>query len=96
MLGESRVIMGAEGDGLWIVALLAFVLLWWGPAVHYTIKMRRSRWIGDDHQKKLLVYLWLAPLLGTIVCMALFSRTGKLHRLSDDEHTQVWVEGEDV
>lgn len=69
---------------------LFLVAVWLIPAVIYTEKIIRTDELAAFRKRRLLVYLWCAPLIGSFICLILFSNTGQLRRLSEAEHRSFW------
>jgi len=79
---------------LMVFLVLAF-FIWLVPAVMYTIKIQSLREIDSSLKKQLLIYLWLIPPIGAIICLIMFSKTGQLRKLSEREHSDIWVAHDD-
>jgi len=73
-----------------ILAGVFLVGIWIVPAIIYTDKIKNSDDYSSHTKRQLLFYLWLAPLIGWLICVVMFSKMGKLRRISESEHRSFW------
>ena len=76
-----------------LIALLALVgaIVWFVPALIFSVKVLRTDELESHLQKQLLIYLWVAPVIGAVICAVMFSKIGKLRKLSESEHKSIWA-----
>lgn len=67
------------------LGLIALVL-WLIPAIIFTAKVKSHPQLDKDYKKHLIIPLWTAPIIGNLVCVFVFAKTGKLNKLSHGEH----------
>ncbi|KZY34358.1 hypothetical protein A3752_18880 [Oleiphilus sp. HI0081] len=85
--------MDSDVEILIAIFLVVALFIWLIPALIYTIKISRLKRIDPVLKKQLISSLWFMPPVGCIICLVLFSKTGKLRKLLEQEHHQVWVAG---
>jgi Gpi18-like mannosyltransferase len=72
-----------------VIALV--LILWVFPATLLTIKVLNVKNINNSLKRQLILPMWFVPLIGNLVCYFAFARTGKLNRLSPEEHKRIWA-----
>lgn len=72
-----------------VIALL--LILWVIPATVLTIKVLNVKNIDTQFKKQLILPMWFVPLIGNLVCYFVFAKTGKLNKLSPEEHRRIWA-----
>ena len=80
-------------DGREVLVILVIVLAftWLLPAAIFTLKIVRERRIDIPMKRRLIFYLWAAPIIGAVVCSLVFAKVGKLRKLSASEHRDLWI-----
>jgi len=74
--------------GFLIIVLV--LILWIIPAILLTIKVLNVKNISASFKKQLILPMWFVPLIGNLVCYFVFAKTGKLNKLSSEEHRRIW------
>lgn len=72
------------------IAFLLALLLWLVPAFLLTIKVEKMKKISDDMKWRLIIPLWVVPLVGNLVCYMIFANTGKLPVMAEGERKRYW------
>ena len=75
--------------GFLIIVLV--LILWIIPAILLTIKVLNVKNISASFKKQLILPMWFVPLIGNLVCYFVFAKTGKLNKLSPEEHRRIWA-----
>lgn len=66
---------------------------WLLSAAIFTIKVLSLPNLRPEVKRQLIVPMWVVPLLGVLFFLLIFVKTGKLRRLTLDEHRSLWVGG---
>ena len=76
-----------------VVTVLGIVLAftWLLPAAVFTYKISGEHRIDLPLKRRLVFYLWAAPIIGAVICAVVFAKVGKLRKLSASEHRNVWA-----
>jgi F420-0:gamma-glutamyl ligase-like protein len=80
-----------KSEHLVIVLVIVGVAIWLVPAFVYSAKLLSTDEFEPNLRKQLLVYLWIAPIIGAVMCVVMFSKIGKLRKLSQAEHKSLWA-----
>lgn len=73
-----------------IFIFLLVMLLWLIPAFMLTIIVAKTKNISGDVKWRLIVPLWVVPLVGNLVCYMIFANTGKLPVMTEEERKRYW------
>lgn len=80
-----------ETDTLIVILVAVVAATWLVPAVLFSFKVMRTEHLERPQKKQLLLYLWTAPIIGSVICAVAFSNMGKLRKLSESEHKSLWA-----
>lgn len=79
-----------ESNILLFIVIFLF-LLWIFPALILTIKVQKIKRLDPAIKKQIIIPMWVVPLFENLICYMMFAKTGKLNRLSKDEHRSIWA-----
>ena len=74
-----------------LIIILLVLTLWVIPAFLLTVKVRNTKGLSPSFKKQIILPMWFVPLVGNLVCYFIFAKTGKLNKLSADEHRSIWA-----
>jgi len=66
---------------------------WLLSAAILTVKVFSMPNLRSEVKRQLIRPMWVVPLLGVLFFLLIFVKTGKLRRLTRDEHRSIWVGG---